>query len=256
MVFLLLACAPRAPLGALDEAVLPSLWTGLGPDSLTWLYFTARTVWAPNDQGEWCPTRQGSEDGAALITGGCSDDWGNSWQGEMLVSNELAYADFQDFGVVYDPVAQLGVTHDWSFDGEVSWVVDPDEGYVVFHVDGDLELTTSGAEYPVDVLAAISAEARLTRQVDEMTVGSGELTLEDWGRVEFTVDGAKLDGISGCENGADGVIEVIGANQAAIWLPEGSACLEDTWACPDLELGGERQPWCRTENELGWNAAL
>ena len=80
--------------------------------------------------------------------------------------------------------------------------------------------------------------------------------MEDWGRVEFAIDDAKLDGSWGCDNGADGVIEITGTNQAAIWLPSVTECLDDQAACPELELGGERTEWCETANKLGWNAAL
>ncbi len=257
MLLFLIGCTARAPLGAMDEEVIPDLWAGVGPDNLTWLYFTARTVWAPNDAGEWCPEKQeGGDDSSYVVIGGCTDDWGNTWQGEMSVFTELSYADLQDFGVLYDPVTEVGVTHDWRYDGEVSWLVDANDGHVEVHLDGDLDLHSSGGEHPTDIVGGLSADTSLTRQVDRMTIGTGEFTLEGWGRVEFTIDQAQLDGISGCQNGADGVIEIVGENQAAIWLPEVSRCLEDEWACPDLELGGVRQEWCRTENELGWNDDL
>jgi hypothetical protein len=245
--FLLFACQSEPP-GVLSTEVMDELWVGVSPDNLAMLYFLARTSWAD----ESCPSvLEDAELGTLISADGCTDDWGNTWTGELGLYPEEGFAKFEDFGVDYTVQDERDTTSNWTYDGEVSWSVSADTAEVSFIIDGTVDFTRNAGETRHATVAVIQADALLNRQVTIMELGSGEVTLPDWGSVEYETDGAKLSGSWGCDEPTDGTISLSGDNSGALYLADVTEC-----GCPMLELEGDSTEWCDTRNRIGWAWAI
>lgn len=246
-MLLLLACQ-SAPPGVLETDVLPELWVGVSPDNLAMLYFLARQSWADED----CPDiLEDAELGTQISADGCTDDWGNTWSGELGVYPDEGFAKFESFGVDYTVQNEQDTTSKWTYDGDVSWTVSADTGEVSFVIDGTVDFSRTVEDTRHGAVVDIQTEALLNRQVTIMELATGEVVLPDWGSVEYETDDAKLSGSWGCDEPTDGTISLFGENTGALYLADVTAC-----GCPMLEIEGAPTEWCDTRNRIGWSWAI
>ena len=247
-MFLMLLACQKEPLATVELDALPELWVGVSPDNLSMLYFLSRHSWADED----CPDVTADDTlGTQISANNCTDDWGNTWDGDIGIFPSEGYADFESFRVQYEPQDQLGVVRDWTYDGEVTWSVSAETGELRFTVDGTIDYISTGGPLEADTRMDVQADAQLNRQVTIMDFGSGEVVLPEWGRVEWENEATKLDGSWGCEEPTDGIIKLTGLNTAVVHLSSLDDC-----GCAQLELNGERQDFCETSNKLGYNLAI
>ena len=181
MFLMLLACQTE-PLATVELDALPELWVGVSPDNLSMLYFLSRHSWADED----CPDVVEDDTlGTQVSANDCTDDWGNTWDGDIGIFPSEGYADFESFRVQYEPQDQAGVVRDWTYDGEVTWSVSAETGELRFTVDGTIDYISTGGPLEADTQMNVQADAQLNRQVTIMDFGSGEVVLPEWGRVEW-----------------------------------------------------------------------